>query len=763
MDRFFWPSLRAQPISVSICFLVMSFLFCGSARGIELWSPRMDLGGFWEMYLEREGTGEMPSLKGKGLWHPILVPSNWYLTGFDHSGAAWFRKRFHVPHEFRNKVVRLVFEGVDYSADVWLNDRYLGSHEGYFEPFAFYVSDRLDWAGENRLEVRVNSPKEEYGTTWSLRKRLIKGVFGHHDTRPGGAWSERGQDGNTGGIWAPVYLRISDEVAIENLMITSTLTDGGTKGYVEVVFEIRSVGESPKGLEFQVSIVPHNFTARGNGIVEQKEYVVLDSGSDKVRLSLAYPSPELWWPWDRGAPNLYRLTLSVRNESRLLDISTKTFAFRSVTHDEKTGIWRINGEKVFLRGTNYISSQWLGEMNRERYAFDLMLMKRASVNAIRVHAHLEADGFYDLCDEMGILVLQDFPLQWGYSDDPAFVREAVRQIGSMVNLLHNHPCIIGWCAHNEPPWDAWWMKYKYSDYDPTQNIKLDRALFSELKALDRTRPAKAASLTAEHVWLGWYSGSWVDFKKPTKEHLITEYGAQAIPRLDSLQKIFAHTDLWPQSEEQWQRWEYRNFQRHETFEIARVKKGQSIGEFIENTQTYQARLIKVAAESYRKQKYKPVGGIFQFMFVESWPSISWGILDYWRNPKAGYEALQTAYQIVCPIIDWEKEYWCKGKKITLDFWVVNDSLEKFTDAELEISLWNETDLMERTGIRCNVDSDSVRRIGGWEKSGLSVGRYVIFVQLFDKNRKMLGRNKFEFKVGEGRNLDASDMDGLVHP
>jgi beta-mannosidase len=141
-------------------------------------------------------------------WPLLDVPANWYAAGLDHQGALWYRTGFARAAADEDTMTTLVFEGVDYYADVWLNGVYLGFYEGYFEPFAFDVSSLLR-PGTNQLSVRVDSPYEIADSEWSLHKRQIKGVFDHHDTRPGGAWSEHGQDANSGGIWAPVYVRTS--------------------------------------------------------------------------------------------------------------------------------------------------------------------------------------------------------------------------------------------------------------------------------------------------------------------------------------------------------------------------------------------------------------------------------------------------------------------------------------------------------------------------------------------------------------------------
>ena len=110
---------------------------------------------------------------------------------------------------------------------------------------------------------------------------------------------------------------------------------------------------------------------------------------------------------------------------RVLDERIVRFGVRSITRDDDW-TFSLNGRRIYLRGTNYIATQWLSQADRAFYARDLRLMVDANLNSIRVHAHLERPEFYDLADEMGILVWQDFPLQWGYTDTARLPRRGAR-------------------------------------------------------------------------------------------------------------------------------------------------------------------------------------------------------------------------------------------------------------------------------------------------------------------------------------------------
>ncbi|MEM7252633.1 MAG: sugar-binding domain-containing protein [Pseudomonadota bacterium] len=709
-------------------------------------SQRHSLNGQWRFRAGELHTGAAYAVDFDDReWTRISVPANWYLEGHDVAGVAWYRHHFSLPPAMADRRVRLEFQGVDYAADVWLNGHHIGFHEGYFQPFVFDVTDKLVSTGDNVLAVRVNSPYEEPSTAWSLNKRLIKGIFSHHDTRPGGAWSERGQEKNTGGIYAPVTLIASETVAIERLQVKPRVDSarGNVSAEIEVALSLPTQS-APRTVEVVVELMAENFDADSPTRIEKT--AVLQPGAQTVQLALAPIEPRLWWPKEMGAPNLYRAKVSIRQGDRQLDQASDVFGFRRIERHRETGEWFVNGKRLFLRGTNYIATQWLSEMTPQKYRRDVSLMQDAHINIVRVHAHITGKAFYEACDRAGLLVWQDFPLQWGYEDSEEFHAEANRQAKDMVFALYNHPSIVTWSMHNEPPWDASWMKYKYPTYDETQNRELDDALYATVLALEDTRYVHRHSATAEHPWLGWYSGHWKDYAKPTEESLITEFGAQALPDVESLRRIVGDEHLWPTDDRSWRVWDYINFQRRETFEIAKVAQGGSVEELIDNTQQYQAQLIQFAIESYRRQRYEPVGGIFQFMLVEDWPSINWGVLDYWRNPKPGYFAMKRGFQPVLPSIEWQKQTYGPGESVTFNVWAINDLQQRFADAQLSVSVARDGDVVDEQHFPLDLRADSGRPVFAWSKSALEAGAYTADVVIEDANGIVLGENQYQFEV-----------------
>ncbi|MFQ6015140.1 MAG: glycoside hydrolase family 2 protein [Anaerolineae bacterium] len=610
----------------------------------------ISLNGTWQYKLSLDEGRLLADNDG---WQEMPVPSNWHLAGLpNHAGVVYFRRSFSLGEIASDKRIRLRFAGVDYLADVWLNGVYLGHHEGYFGPFEFDVTQLV--RDENTLIVKVDSPLEDTDA-WPDGKVLIKGVFAQHDCRPGAWHPERGQDGNTGGIWNDVSLIISRATRLEGAKIAPLLLpDGSARLRITVAVSSPRVQEVELGLR----ITPANFAGEP---VESVTTHHLGAGTKRVVLVQTMEEPRLWWPWDQGEPNLYNAKISLLVNDEIVDEVDERFGIRELRIDEDRN-WILNGQRVFPRGTNIISTQWLSEYTSERIAQDISLLREANVNAVRVHAHVNREEFYAACDEAGFMVWQDFALLWDYEVSDDFCRRSVGQIREMVELLYNHASIVVWNCHNEPHVDQ---------------EALDHLLWQAAREADVTRPVEMASHDYEHPYPGWYYGHFREFSGLPGSPLVTEFGAQALPNLETMREIFADGDLYPPN---WESWAYHDFQYDPTFHVAGIEMGSSLEEFIQNSQAYQARLLRYAIESYRRAKYKPITGIFQFMFVDCWPSITWSVLDYYRRPKAGYHALQQAYQPLLVSIRLRREVLSPGTELEFGLTVVNDLPQEFADA-----------------------------------------------------------------------------------
>lgn len=754
------------------------------------------------------------------------IPINWFLAGLDHHGVVWFRREFRYRPQ--GEFTSLCFDGVDYFADVFLNGELLGHHTGYFNPFEFDVTKNLR-SGINLLAVRVDSPYEKPGPDgWFLRKRLIKGVLNHHDCRPGGGWEPIGQSFNTGGIWNRVHIEKHGAATIEHLLLRADMDTQPPTLHAELKIQNRSPKRSA---QLEVRCNPDNFRGKSQ---TAKFTIELPEGESIHSVNMPVFNVHLWQPWDRGFPNLYRITASFRTGNDKVTCSS-LFGFRTVRVEPRFH-WFINGYPYFLRGSNYLPSQWLSETlsskaanakerpfgssaGRDFYNRDVGLAKQANLNILRVHAHILPPEFHEACDRAGILVWQDFPFQWGYSDEPEFHAEAEQQIQAMVTGWYNHPSIIAWCCHNESPWDAPWIAVQVGKrFNPLHNRALDARLVTVVQKLDPSRYVHRNSGTGDgHTYPGWYVGHWRDYINLPSAPFITEYGAQGLPAiqsvlrmipeyesdagyaelvnfkrwLDSLKKISAFkkslikfgTYVWNLTEkkqwksiqewmkgrgikmersayknipsledtpielhharEVWETWRFHDFQPAETFDNG-IELGNSLQEFIANSQAYQGFLIQYATECYRRAKYTSVTGLLQFDFCDPWPAVTWSVVDYWRIPKPAFDALKRSMQPVLPCFKFPEKI-APGKEVQVSFSVVNDLLQASPNSICKWRLEDGMGDIASATFPVDIPADSISTETKLTLPSLGTGRYKLSAEV-SANGKIIGENWYEIKI-----------------
>jgi len=674
----------------------------------------------------------------------IKVPANWYLEGEDFAGSAMYRRSFPAPQLLPGQAAFLRIKGSDYFTTVRLNGRLYGRHEGYFQTFDLDVTDSL--GAMNLLDVVVAAPKENQ-KIWPHEKTLVKGIFNHHDARPGSWDKARGQDGNTGGLWGGVELVVASGVLVRSVRVTPVILKNGS-AVAQLRLDLLNLGD-PGEYDLEALFQGWNFKAPAEKSTRLRLY--LPQGASQAVLAHTFKKPRLWSTWDQGHPHLYNAKLKVREVATGREVGSEEarFGLRDI---RVTPEWEffLNGRKFFPRGSNLIPTQYLSEYGSKEARRDVDLIRGAHLNTIRVHAHVNRREFYDACDEAGIMVWQDFALQWSYERSDAFTQNACLQIKDMVRQFYNHPSITVWCCHNEPS---------------VNREELDPVLWKAVSEEDSSRFVDTASDFRYHPYPGWY---WSD--KVTKDNFgslgsnlnfISEFGAQALPDVAALRKMFKAKDLWPPN---WKEWAFRDFQFVQTFNVAGVPLGRNLKEFVANSQDYQARLVKDYLESCRIKKYKPVNGVFHFMFADCWPAITWSVLDYHRTPKKGYFALKAACQPLLPI--WrnpvprfnpgDKLNW--GGRFLKDLVVVNDYPREFRNLRVVLTVQDSRGKVLRTEKRtCDIRPDSVERPfdnfdhhGDGSKPLLApekgpLGDYVVKVKMF-QGSKLLAENSDTLSV-----------------
>lgn len=681
-------------------------------------TARRPLDSGWELAVAADGP-----------WQPASVPGNWYLDGVDGVERVHYRCRFDVSTDDAALVWRLHVGAADYHAEVVLDGRSLGSHTGGFAPFWFEVRLAEGW---HELRLVIDCPIDEFGSVWPHEKTTVRGVMGHHDARPGG-WSERGQERSTGGPWGGVWLTAEPEVSIDALGFLTDVV--GTDVEVQQRLRVQVRGAEPRWVTARSQLIEGERVA-----FEWWTDTWLDPGQAEVHLSARLAAPQLWWPWDHGRPFRYRLRTVVEDADtgEALVADERMVGLRSIEVGSDW-VWRINGRPVFVRGCNYIGEQWLSALTAERAAADVALAVGANLNTLRVHAHVTAPAFYDACDAAGVMVWQDLPMQWGYADSADVYRVTRQMAAEVVDLLGWHPSVVYWAAHNEAPWNEPWMMDDAGSFRPDRNQRLDHELAALFRRLDPSRPALANSGSGDgHTYPGWYHGHWTDVRELPGGAFVSEYGAQAVPCLETL-RTFLPEDASVAD------WSFHGFQHHEIHTKVGVNVlADSVERVIERTQHYQARSLQYSTEVYRRAKRTRVQGVIPFMLVDPWPCISWSVVDHLRRPKPGYAALARAMQPVLPSIECDGDEFSADEPPMFALWWVNDLPRAFRGATLS---WRLLDaggaVLERGGRTVHVLADSARRVLQAGPFRLAAGRYAIEADI-EHEGSVLGTNRWEF-------------------
>lgn len=435
---------------------------------------------------------------------------------------------------------------------------------------------------------------------------------------------------------------------------------------------------------------PYNF--EGAGSSGSFKFQMGKSERKWVESYLTISNAKQWQLWDRGSPNLYTLEYELWFRGELQGKGTVKFGFRKVAGEVNriSAIISINGERVFLRGVNYISDFFLVNTTREVLKQDIEMMMKAHVNFVRVHAHVEPSEFYELADEVGIAVQADAPLIWAYAswlgsaDYTTFVKKCQAQIAEMIFTLYNHPSVIIWTVHNEPPWACEWMGDLYRR---GINRDLDWALAAVISALDSQGRViiRGSGFEDQHVYHGWFSGVWNDFAKD-RSPFPTEFGAQALPSSDSPFWSLVNISKWPVGKDDPEYFElaYRSFywaSGYIRIPYGLPKDYPTLDSYVKASQEYQTQLLKTAIARYRVLKFNVTAGFAMFIFKDCFPSVSFSIVDYFGVPKLGYytvaKMLKPLKVIIEPTGDLQVEgvsiKYSPGSLFKARVWVVNDA------------------------------------------------------------------------------------------
>ncbi|MDW8354379.1 MAG: glycoside hydrolase family 2 TIM barrel-domain containing protein [Bryobacterales bacterium] len=675
----------------------------------------VSLDGEWELAWGEKGAGprsEWRRVRVPGSVHTQWLPAEqWYTREAEWLSRKewWYRKRFRLPESFRSKRLRLQFDATDYYADVWLNGRYLGRHEGYIDPYEYDVTGVAQPDSENELRVRLWTPVTYY---WKHRPYTIKGSYGAVDQKP--------DEITALGITRSVRIVASDGAVVRDVAVTTELN--GPKARVEVTVSAELHGQSSR---WRLALWPRNFSSAETYTLEAP------APEGETRFVFEVENPQLWWTWDHGRPNLYNLDVRLLDAAgRVTDARRLAIGIRELEKDE--WIFYLNRRRIFVRGTNYYyGNLYLSEMDRAGYERDLALMLGMNVNMIRLHGHFANPEFYELADEKGVLVWQDFLEAW-YPHDRAFSVRAAALYDRHIRLVRNHPSVAIWATSDEEDLE------NYAD--------LTKHLAARLFFLDPQRRPVVRSTGRygdAHLYYGWYGGSIWEYAKLT-ERFVSEFGATALPNYESLIRYLPER-FWPIREHAAE-WTFRRLQIPEAMQAWGEPGERSLRDYIEHTQEYAARLFQLGLERMRRRKYES-GGVLHFHAIDFWPSVTMAAVDFYRVPTKVYDTVRRSLAPLAVSFEYDRDRWRVGEKVRVRLWIVNDLWASVPGASVRWKIRDAKGVERARGqLSRDVGADSVLDLGEVEWEPEASGRYELQAEIRDAKGVLRADNLYAFRV-----------------
>ncbi len=652
----------------------------------------MELDGGWRAVeadddIRRHGIGLVADDAG---WHPIEVPGHWrnHPKFASSDGPVMYRRQFHATPPEPGRRRWLTLDGIFYQADVWLDGAYLGDPEGYFFPHAFDITSLSRLGDDHALAIEVTCTPQ-HGTQGRTN---ITGVLQ--------GWDGIDRSWNPGGLWRPVKVYDTGPIRIDRLRVLCRDADA-RRAHLRLTARLDS--DTARSAVVRTLV---------DGEVADEQEHAIAQGDNTIAWTVDVADPQLWWPRGLGEQTLTTVEAEVLVDGDTSDRRRRVTGLRQVAWND--WICSVNGERLFLKGTNLLpAAAAMADADRGTIVGDLERLVDLGLNCARVHGHVGHRTLYRTADELGVVLLQDFPLQWGHARSVR--RQAVHQAEALVDHFGHHPSIALWSAHNEPvaaptriaddpghaapaPSLRQRLSGAAAQQVPTWNRSvLDRWVKRAFERADPSRPTIAHSgVTAHfpqldgtdaHFYFGWRRGG-VDglarqaARLPRTVRFVSEFGASSVPATAPyLDEQLARHD-WPDLD--WARLATEHGYELAVFEqVLPPESYDTFDAWRAASQRYQAHLLKLQIETLRRLKYRPTGGFCFYAFADPAPVISGSILDHERVPKLAYEAVRLACAPVLVASDPLPTDVLPGERLKLDVHVVNDTTDEIEFAVVD--------------------------------------------------------------------------------
>ena len=697
------------------------------------------------------------------------------------SDENWiYRKRFSVDDDiFKMEFIILRFQGLDTYATIFLNGNKILKTDNMFRPWEVHVKEHLR-IGENDLIIEFESPiqkilpkMKDMDYELPADNDQIKKTSPFTRKAPYHYGWDWGPAFATSGIWKTVELFCYESIYLENIFIEqSDISEESAK--IDLNIFIKSEGDHSIDLKI---------TELKSGIDILKS-IDIAKGENCISRKLEISNPDLWWPNGHGSQHMYEFNIQINTkdfeDSMCVKVGLRDFKVNlDEDEDGSSFMFVVNGKSIFSKGANWIpADSFTTRLDKNNYKLLLTNAVNANMNTLRVWGGgiYESDDFYQLCDELGIIVWQDFMFACTlYPGDDEFLASVKKEAEYQIKRLRNHASIGLWCGNNEIAW-AWHNWGWHERYPEDLYIKDYNALFHELlpdvcRKLDPNRlywpssPGDDDKLPVEgqkykkgdnHFWGVWHSGDELSSYSQNIGRFMSEFGMQSYPDLKTINYFCKVEDQSIESAviRQHQKASLGN-DNVLKYILMNFKKPKDFYSFVMLSQIMAGEAIKVAVESHRRNMPYCMGSLY-WQLNDCWPGASWSSLDYFGNWKALHYYAKEFFKPLLISFENEEDY--------INFYIINDG-DFLNNCSVSIKVRDFKNIVHYShNFNLNIQSNKSDKIFFEKKNVLfseSKNNEVLLTTNIVLNEKVISSNDYFFNSSKNLKLPKQDFSTLI--
>jgi beta-mannosidase len=606
-----------------------------------------------------------------------------------------FNKTFELTKEdLNNSKIELILEGIDTFSEIYLNNKLLGKTDNMFLEYKFDIKPYAQNKNDLRIIIKdsYKISKEIKGLSIKSHKFAEEGVEKIRKAAYSFGW-DWGPVIIDSGIWKDIYINTYEE-KIPDFYLDITLNENYEKANIKIEFEKIFENEN---LNYEIKI-------------KSPDQKTISKTTKDKKLEFIISNPKLWWTKELGKPNLYEMEIKLKNENMTLDLKKFNFGIRELKLIREKDEWgesfyfKLNGINIFAKGANWIPVDNLINRGEKLNLYENLINDsiKANFNMIRVWGGgiYEIDKFYDLCDQNGLLVWQDFMFACKpQTDYEGFYENIDKEFEYNIKRLRNHPCLALWVGNNEieEGWELWGWKYFFNrKYMKVYKEIFEKILPQKINQLDPNRQYWPSSPSSggnfkdpnspnkgdSHYWDVWHSGK--DFKsyRNFDSRFMSEFGFESFPNLKTIKQFSEEKDFDFYSEVM------ENHQKNDAgnkkifdYMKKRFKIPNNFQDKVIISQLTQAEAMQYGVEHWRRNRNdNHCMGSLYWQLNDCWPVASWSSIDYYGRWKALHYFAKRFYNpILISIKDDENQF---------EIWYTND-LPKIIKGNLILKISNE--------------------------------------------------------------------------